>query len=89
MAVAHQGNTSTLNEGSNPHQDSPQPTYQELKSLVVQIKDPTEVVGIWWVARTELLGRMKMPANSHTTTIVEVYQMASGDLLVGTTIEEA
>ena len=88
--AACQGNTVALTEGPSSRPEPPcQPVHRELKSFIVQIKDTSDAAGIWRVARTELLSRMKTPSNSHTTAIVEVCQMASGDLLVGTTMVEA
>ena len=90
VVAARRGNASTPTEAP-PAKQEPirQPLHRELKSFVVQIKNSAEAVGIWRVARTELLGRMRTPTNRHTAAIVEVCQMASGDLLIGTTTEEA
>ena len=88
-AVAHQDNTITLTERPSSRPEPPcQPVHRELKSFIVQIKDTTNTMGICRVARMELLSQMKIPSNSHITAIMEICQMASGDLLVGTTIVE-
>ena len=55
---------------------------------MVQVKDPAQAVGLWWVARKKLLERIQM-AGGHTQQIVEICHMTSGDLLIGTQTEVA
>ena len=55
---------------------------------MVHTKDPDQVVGLWWVACKKLLEHIQM-ASSHTTQIVEIRHMTSGDLLIGMQMEVA
>ena len=69
---------------------TPQPTppLKEFKTIMVQVKDLAQAVGLWRVARKELLERIQM-AGGHTQQIVEIRRMTSGDLLIGTQTEVA
>ena len=66
----------------------PTPLFRKFKTIMVHVKDLTQAVGFWWVACKKLLECIQM-AKGYIQQIVEIYHMASGNLLIRTQIEAA
>ena len=65
------------------------PPQRELRSIVVQVKNPEEAAGVRRIARTELLNRIKATGSKTTKDIVEICWISSGNFLIGTGMEAA
>ena len=88
--------TTAAHQGAGTPQATPQrtitlqptPPLREFKTIMVQVKDLAQAVGLQRVACKKLLERIQM-AGGHTQQIVEICRMMSGDLLIRTQTEVA
>ena len=86
--AAHQGASTPQATPQQTITLQPTPPLREFKTIMVQVKDLAQAVGLWRVACKKLLERIQM-AGGHTQQIVEIHCMTSGDLLIRTQTEAA